>query len=141
MAERRARAPTRVWQLADEPGPVRPSAAARVPSVSAPGVHGDAHAEVLVGGEDLEAGAAEAGGERRGHVLAESKMMHDMRIDDGGGDGEDEEDRLASHHKVFIAAIAGSRHPSYAFVTWAVALIFGQRHIALLLAVQCNKGV
>ena len=69
-------------------------------------------------------------------------MVQDMRIEDGGGgDGEDEEDRLASHHKVFIAAIAGGRHPSYAFVVEAVALLFCQRHIALLLALQCNKGV
>ena len=66
----------RAWQLADESGPVRPGAAPRVPSVAAAGVHGDAHAEVLAGGEGVEAVAAE-GGERRGRVVPESKVMHD----------------------------------------------------------------
>ena len=67
------------WQLADEPGPVGPGAAPRVPSVPAPGVDGDAHAEVLVGGESLEAGAAESG-ERRGHVVAERERVHEMMM-------------------------------------------------------------
>ena len=66
----------RAWQLADESGPVRPGAAPRVPSVPAAGVHGDAHAEVLAGGEGVEAVAAE-GGERGGRVVPESKVMHD----------------------------------------------------------------
>ena len=70
------RASALAWQLADEPGPVRPGAPPRVPSVPSPRIHGDAHAEVLVGGGDrLEAAGAAEGGQWRGHVVPESQVM------------------------------------------------------------------
>ena len=75
------RASALAWQLADEPGPVRPGAPPRVPSVPSPRIHGDAHAEVLVGGGDrLEAAGTAEGGQWRGQVVPESKVMQVVAI-------------------------------------------------------------